>query len=104
VIRPGPNPLLFRLCEGLSFFGSAAFALLLACWLAPGLDAGTALFGWLHGFTWIALAILATCAQRRGVLPFWLAFLVVVIGGVGPFAGSAGFVYESRRRARVRAT
>jgi hypothetical protein len=103
VIRDRSNPLLFRVCEGLSFFGSAAFALLLLCWLAPGLAPETALFGWLHGFTWIALAILATYAQRRGVLPFWLAFLVVVIGGVGPFAGSAGFVVESRRRARLRA-
>jgi hypothetical protein len=25
-----------------------------------------------------------------------------VIGGVGPFAGSAGFVYETRRRGRRR--
>ncbi|MDX6565474.1 MAG: hypothetical protein QOE10_1136, partial [Gaiellales bacterium] len=35
-----------------------------------------------------------------GAIPFWLAFLVVVIGGVGPFAGSAGFIYETRRRQR----
>jgi hypothetical protein len=98
VIRALPNPVLFRICELLSFFGSAAFALLLICWLAPGLAAETAVFGWVHGVTWIGLAILATYAQRRGALPFWLAFLVVVIGGVGPFAGSAGFVLESRRR------
>ena len=71
------------------------------CWLAPGLEPETAVLGWVHGFTWIGLALLAAYAQRRGVLPFWLAFLVVVIGGVGPFAGSSGFVYETRRRAAL---
>jgi hypothetical protein len=93
---------LFTLLKYLSFFGSAAFALLLICWLAPGLKAETAVFGWIHGFTWIGLALLAVYAQRTGVIPFWLAFLVVVIGGVGPFAGSAGFVYETRSRERGR--
>jgi hypothetical protein len=91
---------LFTLLKYLSFFSSVAFALLLICWLAPGLEPETAVMGWVHGFTWIGLALLAAYAQRRGAIPFWLAFLVVVIGGVGPFAGSAGFIYESRRRAR----
>jgi hypothetical protein len=92
---------LFAVVKAISFFSSAAFALLLVCWLAPGLDGATAVLGWVHGLTWIGLALLAAYAQRRGVLPFWLAFLVVVVGGVGPFAGSAGFVYETRRRARL---
>lgn len=89
---------LFSLLKNLSFFASAAFGLLLLFWLAPGFAPETAVFGWVHGFTWIGLALLATYAQRRGVIPFWLAFLVVVIGGVGPFVGSLGFVYETRRR------
>jgi hypothetical protein len=92
---------LFSFVKGISFFSSAAFALLLVCWIAPGLNGETAVLGWVHGITWIVLALLAAWAQRRGDLPFWLAFLVVVIGGVGPFAGSAGFVYETRRRARA---
>jgi hypothetical protein len=94
---------LFNLLKYLSFLGSLAFALLVFCWLAPGLEPETAVFGWVHGFTWIGLALLAAYAQRKGVLPFWLAFLVVVIGGVGPFAGSAGFIWETRRRSRLRA-
>jgi hypothetical protein len=94
---------LFTLLKNVSFFSSAAFALLLFCWLAPGLGAETAVLGWVHGFTWIGLALLAAYGQRRGAIPFWLAFLVVVIGGVGPFAGSLGFVYETRRRARITA-
>ncbi|HEY1479016.1 MAG TPA: hypothetical protein VGF46_03265 [Gaiellales bacterium] len=96
-----PLPTLFRVLEKISFFSSAAFACLLFFWLAPGFAPETAVFGWVHGFTWIGLALLAAYAQRRGVLPFWLAFLVVVIGGVGPFAGSLGFVYETRRRRRL---
>lgn len=91
---------LFTLLKNLSFFSSTAFALLLFFWLAPGFGPETAVLGWVHGFTWIGLALLATYAQRRGVLPFWLAFLVVVIGGVGPFAGSLGFILETRRRRR----
>ena len=75
--------------------------LLLLFWLAPGFKTETAVFGWVHGFTWIGLALLAAYGQRRGAIPFWLAFLVVVIGGVGPFAGSAGFIYEKRRRRRL---
>jgi hypothetical protein len=94
---------LFTLLKYLSFFSSLAFGLLLVCWLAPGLTPETAVLGWVHGFTWIGLALLAAYGQRRGAIPFWLAFLVVVIGGVGPFAGSAGFVYETRRRQRLAA-
>jgi len=92
---------LFSLLKYLSFFSSLAFGLLLVCWLAPGLKEETAVLGWVHGFTWIGLALLAAYGQRRGAIPFWLAFLVVVIGGVGPFAGSAGFIYETRRRQRL---
>lgn len=94
---------LFTLLKNLSFFSSLAFGLLLICWLAPGLTSETAVLGWVHGCTWIGLALLAAYGQRRGAIPFWLAFLVVVIGGVGPFAGSAGFVYETRRRQRLAA-
>lgn len=92
---------LFTLVKYISFFSSLAFGLLLVCWLAPGLTSETAVLGWVHGFTWIGLALLATYAQRRRAIPFWLAFLVVVVGGVGPFAGSAGFIYETRRRQRL---
>jgi hypothetical protein len=97
-----PTMTLFSLLKTISFFSSAAFALLLFFWLAPGFAPETAVLGWVHGFTWIGLALLAAYGQRRGAIPFWLAFLVVVIGGVGPFAGSLGFVYETRRR-RLRA-
>jgi hypothetical protein len=31
------------------------------------------------------------------VIPFWLAVVVCVVGGLGPYAGSAGFVIARRR-------
>ena len=94
----------FRLLEGLSFTASAIFAGLLLFWL--GLDAPTAklVLGWAHGLLWIALSLLALVAVRRGTIPFWLAVVVAVVGGVGPFAGTVGFLVESHRRRRVTVT
>ena len=49
------------------------------------------------------MSLLAIDAVRRRVIPLWLGVTVAIIGGVGPFAGSAGFVVEERRRGqRVR--
>ena len=54
-------------------------------------------FGWAHGIGWIAISLLCIAAVRLRVLPMWLAGTVVIVGGLGPFAGSAGFVYHERR-------
>ena len=56
-------------------------------------------FGWAHGIGWICISLLCIAAVRMRVIPLWLGVTVVVIGGLGPFAGSVGFVvYERRRR------
>jgi hypothetical protein len=94
---------LFSFLRALSFVNSAVFAALLFFWLAPGYATETTIFGWCHGCMWIALSLLSIVALRRREIPFWLAVVVTVIGGVGPFAGSAGFVVESRRRRAVAA-
>jgi hypothetical protein len=91
----------FRLLEGLSFAGSAVFAGLLLFWLGPSAPAITMVLGWAHGLLWIGLSLLAIVAVRRGTIPFWLAVTVAVVGGVGPFAGTVGFLVESRRRKQV---
>jgi hypothetical protein len=91
----------FRLLEALSFAASAIYAGLLLFWLGPEAPTAKTLFGWGHGLLWIALSLLSLLAVRRGTIPFWLAVTVVVIGGVGPFAGTIGFVVEERRRARA---
>ncbi|MBS1869609.1 MAG: hypothetical protein JSS99_08095 [Actinobacteria bacterium] len=90
----------FRLLEALSFTASAIFSGLLVFWLGPDVPAATMALGWAHGLLWIALSLLAIVAVRRGTIPFWLGVTVAVVGGVGPFAGTLGFLVESRRRRR----
>ena len=54
--------------------------------------------GWVHGVGWIVMSLLCLEAVRRRVIPLWLGVMVAVVGGVGPFAGSIGFMVEDRRR------
>ena len=82
----------------LSFAHSAIYLTLLALALAE--HPAKTVFGWAHGLGWIAMALLCVYAVRRRVLPLWLGITVAVVGGLGPFAGSAGFVVEERRRRR----
>jgi hypothetical protein len=91
----------FRFLRTLSFVHSTIYAALLVCWLAPGLAAETMVFGWAHGILWIAMSALVIVAARRRTIPFWLAVVVAVVGGLGPFAGTIGFVVEERRRTRT---
>lgn len=91
----------FRLLETLSFTASAIYAGLLLLWLGPDVPTAKLVLGWAHGLLWIALSLLALVGVRRRTIPFWLGVTVVVIGGVGPFAGTVGFLVEGRRRART---
>jgi hypothetical protein len=88
----------FRQLKYLSFAHSAIYLTLLIVWLAPGLAGLELVFGWCHGVGWIVMSLLAIDAVRRRVIPLWLGVMVAVIGGVGPFAGSVGFLVEERRR------
>ena len=85
----------------LSFAHSAIYLTLLVVWLVPGLEGPELVFGWAHGLGWIAMSLLCIDAVRRRVIPLWLGVMVAVVGGVGPFAGTAGFLYEERRRSRA---
>jgi hypothetical protein len=88
----------FRQLKLLSFTHSAIYLTLLTVWIVPGLKGAEMVFGWAHGIGWICMSLLCIDAVRRRVIPLWLAVTVAIIGGVGPFAGSAGFVIEERRR------
>ena len=88
----------FTQLKYLSFFHSAIYLTLLTVWLVPGMKTAEMIFGWAHGIGWIVMSLLCVDAVRRRVIPLWLAVFVSIIGGVGPFAGSAGFVYEERQR------
>ena len=88
----------FEQLKLLSFAHSAIYLTLLTVWLVPGLAGAERVFGWAHGIGWILMSLLAIDAVRRRVIPLWLGVTVAVVGGIGPFAGSAGFVVQGRRR------
>ena len=87
----------FEALRALSFFSSAVYVALLTTWLAPGAEGVKYWLGWTHGLLWIGLSVLSLEAVRRRLLPFWLGVVVVVLGGLGPFLGTIGFVVHSRR-------
>jgi hypothetical protein len=88
----------FRTLKWLSFAHSTAYLVLLTCWLADWEGQVKHLAGWGHGVGWIVMCVLSLLAVRARVIPLALAVCVTVIGAVGPFVGSAGFVWEDRRR------
>ena len=88
----------FTRLKYLSFAHSAVYLTLLV--LAVLNQPAKLYFGWAHGIGWIAISLLCIAAVRLRVLPLWLAVTVVIVGGLGPFAGSAGFIYDERRRRR----
>jgi len=86
----------FTRLKYLSFTHSAIYLTLLVLAIADNPAKRT--FGWLHGFGWILLSLLCIDAVRRRVIPLWLGVMVAVVGGLGPFAGSIGFVVQERRQ------
>ena len=88
----------FRRLEAASFTHSLIYLGLLVCAFGLGSpQPATFLLGLGHGVMWIAMSLVCIDAARRHVIPFWLAVVVAVIGGLGPFAGSIGFVVAERR-------
>jgi uncharacterized membrane protein len=89
----------FRALKYLSFTHSAVYTALLVAAVA-GLDDTKYWLGWAHGWGWIIMSLLCVDAVRRRVIPLWLGVMVAIVGGVGPFAGSIGFLYAERRSDR----
>ena len=93
----------FRRLELASFTHSAVYLALLICAFAlRNPQPETFVLGLAHGLMWIAMSLVCIAAARARVIPFWLAVTVAVLGGLGPFAGSIGFVVAERRRAGSR--
>jgi hypothetical protein len=88
----------FRRLELVSFLHSGVYLALLLCAFAIGNpEPETFILGTTHGLLWIGMSVVCVLAARARIIPFWLAVTVAVLGGLGPFAGSIGFVYEDRR-------
>ncbi|HET8757861.1 MAG TPA: hypothetical protein VFM58_17710 [Solirubrobacteraceae bacterium] len=89
----------FTRLKYLSFFLSAVYLALLIMWLGHGNEDVKYVLGWTHGIGWIVSSTLCIIAARLRVIPLWLAVMVAVVGGIGPFAGSIGFIVHERRAA-----
>jgi hypothetical protein len=91
----------FRRLEVVSFIHSIVYLTLLVCaFIAGKPEPETFIFGLAHGLLWIGMSLVCIAAARAHVIPFWLAVTVAVLGGLGPFAGSIGFVIADRRKPR----
>jgi hypothetical protein len=89
----------FRRLEAVSFLHSFVYLSLLVCaFILGNPEPQTFILGLAHGVIWIAMSLVCIAAARAHVIPFWLAVTVAVLGGLGPFAGSVGFVVADRRR------
>jgi hypothetical protein len=76
-----------------SFFHSCVYTSLLVCAFALGKpQPETLVLGWTHGLLWIGMSLACITAARMRVIPLRLAVAVAVLGGIGPFFGSAEFV------------
>ena len=94
------NLITFRRLEVASFTHSTVYLSLLVCAFVLGKpEPETFILGLSHGLIWIVMSLVCIAAARIRVIPFWLAVDVAVLGGLGPFAGSIGFVVADRRRA-----
>jgi hypothetical protein len=92
----------FRRLEAVSIIHSCVYSALLVCAFALGNpQPETFILGMAHGVIWICMSLICIVAARARIIPFWLAVTVAVLGGLGPFMGTIGFLYESHRRAKV---
>ncbi len=89
----------FGRLEAISIIHSCVYlALLVSAFALGNPEPATFILGLSHGCIWIAMSLICIAAARYRVIPFWLAVTVAVLGGLGPFFGSLGFIWESHRR------
>lgn len=101
-MREAAHAITFRRLEVASVTHSIVFTALLVCAFAlNNPEPETFILGLAHGLMWIGMSLVCIYAARMRVIPFWLAVTVAVLGGLGPFLGSLGFVLVERRRARA---
>jgi hypothetical protein len=91
----------FNRLRAVSFIHSCVYLALIVCAITLGSKpTATYVLGWSHGLLWIGMSLVCIAAARARIIPFWLAVTIAVLGGLGPFAGTIGFVVETRRRRR----
>jgi hypothetical protein len=83
-----------------SFFFSTVYTVLLTVWLVPGLHDWEMVFGFMHGIGWFFMVALSLYGLHARLIDMRLALAIAVLGAVGPYFGSAEFIYQDRVRAR----
>jgi hypothetical protein len=92
------GPITFTRLQVVSFSHSCIYlALLIVAFGLGQPEPATFVLGMSHGVLWIVMSLVCAAAAKARVIPFWLAVDVAVLGGLGPFAGSIGFVLARRR-------
>jgi hypothetical protein len=92
--------LTFSRLKYVSFVHSLIYlGLLYAAFVAGNPQPATFVLGLSHGLLWIGMSLACLAALRNRVIPLHLAVAVCLLGGLGPFVGSAAFIREERRRA-----
>jgi hypothetical protein len=92
----------FSRLKHVSFFHSLIYvALLVVAFGFHNPQPETFILGLSHGLLWIGMSLVCLVAVRLRIVPLRVAVAVAVLGGIGPFFGSAEFIREERRRARV---
>lgn len=92
----------FARLERVSFIHSLVYlALLVVAFGLHNPQPATFILGLSHGVLWIGMSLVCLAAARMRIIPLRIAVAVAVLGGIGPFFGSAEFICESRRRART---
>jgi hypothetical protein len=104
-LRPAAGPLTFTRLKWTSFTHSCVYTALLICAFAAGKPQPlTFVLGLSHGLLWIFMSLACIAAARLRVVSLKLAVAVAVLGGIGPFFGSAQFIREQRQRAEASST
>ena len=92
--KPTPGPL-FRVVKVASWVELGLFGILLAVWLAPGLEHETFYAGMAHGIGFIALALMIWIAVLRREAPYTL--LAATLTPVGPVGSVIAIAWIERR-------
>ena len=94
----------FARLERVSFIHSVIYLALLLVGFGLGKpEPETFILGLAHGLLWIGMSLACLAAVRMRIVPLRVAVAVAVLGGIGPFFGTAEFVREDRRRGRAAA-
>lgn len=82
-----------------SFFFSSVYTVLLVLWLGEvGPPALKTVFGFTHGIGWFFMVALALYGLKARLIDLRLALAIAVLGAIGPYFGTAEFVWQDRRR------